>query len=300
MTSLVNDLEAESLRQIWASLGVPGAIDIHTHFMPRNVMDKVWLYFDSVGPLTGVKWPINYRLDEERRVALLRGFGVVAFTSLVYPHKPGMAAWLNSWSADFAAGHPDCLHTGTFFPESSAADYVPAAIEVGTQIFKAHLQVGDYDPNDPLLEPVWGVLEDTGAPIVIHCGSGPTKGRFTGPQPIIELLRRHPRLTLIVAHLGMPEYADFFGLAEQYDNVHLDTTMAFTSFIEGMMPFPARDVPRLAALGSKILFGTDFPNIPHSYLHQVESLQNLDLGDEWLRAVVYGNARKLFPAGPGH
>ena len=62
-----------------------------------------------------------------------------------------------------------------------AGDYVEAAIRDGTQVFKAHVQVGRYEPNDPLLDHVWGVIEDAGVPVVIHCGSGPVPGDYTGP-----------------------------------------------------------------------------------------------------------------------
>ncbi len=36
----------------------------------------------------------------------------------------------------------------------------------------------------------------------------------------------------MVAHLGMPEYDEFLTLAERYPGVLLDTTMAFTPFID--------------------------------------------------------------------
>lgn len=286
--------EAEQLNARWQRLGIPGAIDVHTHFMPRNVMDKVWAYFDSAGPLTGSEWPITYRMAEEERLDRIRSFGVRRFTAMIYPHKPGMAAWLNGWGADFAARTPDCLHTSTFYPEAEAADYVADAIAAGTRVFKAHLQVGDYDPNHPLLEPVWEQLASSGVPLVIHCGSGPAPGRFTGPTRIADLLARHPRLRLIIAHLGMPEYDEFLGLAERYDGVHLDTTMTFTDFAEKRAPFPVEFRSRLVALGQKVLLGTDFPNIPYDYLHQIEALERLDLGDDWLRGVVHDNAARLF------
>src|SRR5262245_28191629 len=123
-------------------LDLPGIIDVHTHFMPEPVMRKVWAYFDSAGPLTGRPWPIAYRDEEQVRLKTLRDFGVRAFTALVYPHKPEMAAWLNGWSAEFAARTPDCLHTATFFPEPGAGEYVASAIEAGARIFKVHIQVG--------------------------------------------------------------------------------------------------------------------------------------------------------------
>ncbi|MGA8546755.1 MAG: amidohydrolase family protein, partial [Mycobacterium sp.] len=173
---MADEDEAAEVRQFWSGLGLPGVIDVHTHFMPKSVMDKVWHYFDSAGPLVGREWPIIYRAAESQRVEMLRQFGVRGFTALVYPHKPQMAAWLNQWAAQFARSTPDCLATATFYPEPDAADYVKAAIGDGIQVFKAHVQVGRYSPNDPLLDHVWGVIEDAGTPVVIHCGSGPVAG----------------------------------------------------------------------------------------------------------------------------
>jgi len=289
----------KSVRDIWQSLGLPGLVDVHTHFMPKNVMDKVWKYFDDAGPLVGRPWPITYRTEEQQRLATLRGFGVLAFTSLVYPHKPGMAAWLNQWAAQFAAQTPDCLSTATFFSEPEAAQYVASAIDAGARVFKAHVQVGAYHPEDPLLDPVWGTLADAGVPVIIHCGSGPAPGRFTGPAPIRRVLQRHPGLRLIVAHLGMPEYTDFLDICEQYDGVYLDTTMAFTPFMEEVAPFPVDQYRRLADFGERILFGSDFPNIPYSYTDAVRVLTEIDeVDDEWLRNVLYRNGAALFELTP--
>ncbi len=286
--------DEDRVTAFWRGLGLPGLIDVHTHFMPDRVMAKVWAYFDSAGPLVGRPWPIRYRHAEDERVATLRAFGVRAFSSMVYPHKPGMAAWLNAWAARFAARTPDCLHTATFFPEPGAEAYVRDAIRDGARIFKAHVQVGGYDPNDALLDPVWGALAEAGTPIVVHCGSGPAPGKHTGPEPMARLLARHPRLRLIIAHMGMPEYTDFLDLAVRHPGVHLDTTMAFTDFSEESAPLPPAELPRLADLRERILFGSDFPNIPYPYDHALESLARLDLGDDWLRAVCHGNAAALF------
>jgi len=255
--------EAAAVTAFWRDLGLPGLIDIHAHFMPPNVLAKVWAFFeDGRGP-AGLPWPIHYRRPEPERVALLRAFGVRRFGALLYPHKPGMATWLNSWAAGFAARTPDALHTATFFAEPGAGDYVAEAIGAGARLVKAHLQVGGYDPRDDLLDPVWGLLAEARVPVVVHCGSGPTPGRYTGPGPMAEVLARHPRLTAIIAHLGAPEYAEFLDLAGRYAGVHLDTTMAFTDFLNHLAPFPAALLPQLAAAADRILLGSDFPNIPY-------------------------------------
>ncbi|MCW2893981.1 MAG: amidohydrolase 2 [Actinomycetia bacterium] len=275
-------------------VGLDSLIDVHTHFMPERLLAAVRAYFDAAGPLIGRPWPIVYRQDERARVAALRSFGVGAFTALLYPHKPGMTRSLNDWAADFAARTPDCLHTATFFAEPSAAADVRRALDQGARVFKCHLQVGGFDPNDPLLDDAWGLLADACVPVVTHCGSGPVPGRYTGPGPVARLLARHPRLRLVVAHLGMPEYAEFLDLAERHDSVLLDTTMAFTPFIEGGAPFPADELPRLRDVGDRVLLGTDFPNIPYPYPDALESLERAGLGTAWLRAVCRDNAARLF------
>ena len=141
-------------------------------------------------------------------------------------------------------------------------------------------------------------MSEAGVPTVIHCGSGPAPGRVTGPEPIRRLLARHPRLPLIIAHMGMPEYDAFLELAAKHDRVHLDTTMSFTPFIDEMMPMAPETIARLPDFRDRILFGSDFPNIPHSYVEAVHSVLDLELGDEWNRAILHDNAVRLFELQP--
>ncbi len=94
------------------------------------------------------------------------------------------------------------LQSATFYPEPEAAGYVAEALDRGARVFKVHVQVGSFDPRDPLLDAVWARLEETGTPVVIHCGSGPLAGEHTGPEPVTGLLERYPRLQLVIAHLG--------------------------------------------------------------------------------------------------
>ena len=105
-------------------------------------------------------------------------------------------------------------------------------------------------PRHPLLDDVWGQLADAGSPVVIDAGSGPVGNVHTGPEPIAEVLRRHPALTAVIAHAGAPEYREFLALAETYSRVHLDTTMVFTPFFEEMAPFPPDLLPGRALSGS--------------------------------------------------
>lgn len=283
----------------WRGLGLPGLVDMHVHFLPERMQQKVWAYFDAGEQNYGAAWPVHYRLSATERLARLRDLGVVAFPSHPYPHKPGMAQWLNDWSAGFARRTPGCVQTATFYPESGALDYVAAAIEGGARMFKVHVQVGGYDPADPLLDPVWGLLADAALPVTVHSGSSPIPGAHTGPEPIAEVLSRHPRLTVVVAHMGMREYHEHVDLAAGFDRVHLDTTMFGTDYVEAFAPMPPDLPARLADIGDRIVFGTDFPTIPYAYAHQIEALHRLDLGADWMRGVLYDNGARLLGLPPG-
>ncbi|WP_344470489.1 amidohydrolase family protein [Nonomuraea monospora] len=279
----------------WARLGLPGLIDLHVHFLPERMERRVWHHFRHGGPLMGGGWPITYEWPVERRVARLRELGVRTFPALAYAHRPDMAADLNAWTLNFARRTPGCLPSATFYPEPDVAVYVRRALDDGARIFKVHLQVGGFDPRAAELTQVWGLLAEAGVPVVVHASSVPVPGGFVGAGPVGAVLRRHPALRLVIAHLGMPEYDPFFELAARYERVALDTTMAFTDFSEQGMPFPARLRPALLDLGlaGKVVLGSDFPAIPYAYAHQLDALARLDLGDAWLRAVCWHNGAAM-------
>jgi predicted TIM-barrel fold metal-dependent hydrolase len=69
--------------------------------------------------------------------------------------------------------------------------------------------------------------------------------------------------------------------------------MAFTDFMTSRSPFPADLRPRLIDLADRVVLGSDFPNIPYPYAHQIEALIRLDLGDDWLRRVLHDNGMRL-------
>ncbi|MBV9322043.1 MAG: amidohydrolase family protein [Mycobacterium sp.] len=84
-------------------------------------------------------------------------------------------------------------------------------------------------------------------------------------------------------------------LIERWSQLRLDTTMVFTPFVDETMPFPPAHQHRLQQLGDRILFGSDFPNIPYSYADAMRSITRLPgVDDNWLRAVFYKNAATLF------
>jgi uncharacterized protein len=293
MTTTPGPAADDDVPEYVAALSLPGLADIHVHFLPESLQRRVWAYFDDAETNYGLAWPIRYRLDEGARLAILRRIGLQAVPALTYAHKPGMAQWLNEWGRRFAERVEDGVHCATLYPEPGVGDYVAAAIADGARLFKVHIQVGGFAPDDPRLDEAWGILAAGRMPVVIHCGSAPVDGPHTGPERISRLLARHPDLVLVIAHLGMPEYNEFADLAEAHTGVHLDTTMCGTDFSNGFAPLPDAYVERLAGLVDKVVLGSDFPSIPYPYAHQIQALARLGLGDEWMRAVLWSNGARL-------
>jgi predicted TIM-barrel fold metal-dependent hydrolase len=205
-----------------------------------------------------------------------------------------MAEWLNEWLRDFAARTEDAVPTATFFPEPEVDVYLAKALDAGARCVKAHVQIGGFDPRASELDGAWGMLADAGVPVVVHCGHGPRAGAFTGLDVFDEVLRRHPALTAVLAHAGMPDYEAAFDLVSRYPNVHVDTTMVGVRFSP-----PLGDEFRslLARHPDRVVLGTDFPNIPYEYAHQIEVIADWAgdrrLGPDFLRAALHDTPARL-------
>lgn len=275
-----------------AALGIPGIIDAHVHFLPDSIQNAVWRWFDRATP----PWPITYRSSADERLQILAKLGVRHHTALAYAHRPGMLPFLNDHTLGLARSVPAVIPTFTIYPEPGVAAETARCLAAGGQAVKVHLQVGGFDATDPLLDEAWRSLQDAAVPVVLHAGAvadGSGNEEWCGPEPVRRLLARFPRLRIVIAHLGAPDHDAFVALAEEHDGVWLDTAMVFTD-PPYLGPSPTHLVERLGALGNRIVFGSDFPTIPHQFAAQVSGLADLGLGDDWLRAVLWTNGLRLF------
>jgi len=270
------------------AIGLGGLIDAHCHWFPMTVLRKIWAYFDEH------YWPITYRQMPEGRLEWLHRNKVSAYTTLNYAHRPNMAAWLNEWTRDFADRNPAAIPCGTFYQEPGVEDEVARCVEeYGFKGFKLHVRVSRMDPTQDLLHGAFARVARAGLPVVIHIGSAPDPGEFTAPGYLRTLLETHPDLKVIVAHMGAWEWADYVDMAEAFPNVYLDTTMVFTGFV-ACDPYPAELMARLEGLSHKLLFGSDFPNIPYPLSHAVQGILALPLSDGAKRRILAENAAAMF------
>ena len=279
-----------------ADLGLDGIVDLHVHAMPDRLQRAVWAFFDR---LQDPPWPIRYRQDERARLAALERLGVVAHTALAYAHRPGMLDWLNTHTLDLADAHPQVVPTFTIYPQPDVDAATADAIARGGAVVKVHTQVGRFHTTDPRLDGAWRQIARARLPVVLHATAvhGVDGGQaWCGIDAVRALLDRHPDLVLVVAHVGMPEYDAAVTLAEEAEDVHLDLSMTLHDTWRGSdvhVDVPPPVLARLHDLAPRLVFGSDFPSIPHDYATQVRALARLGLEDAALGDVLTHNARRL-------
>jgi hypothetical protein len=139
------------------------------------------------------------------------------------------------------------------------------------------------------------MLIDRGKWLITHIGTAPYRNKFVGYSNFLKFLEKYSEMQVIVAHMGAFEYNKFLGLLDKYQNLYLDTAMIYIP--ENI--FPERRTKRpseeeLISYQDRILFGSDFPNIPYEYENSTKGLLALELSRNFYQNIFYNNAKKIF------
>lgn len=285
-----NDVEGDAPPAALAGLPL---LDAHVHLFPERVFDAIWRWFDAHA------WPVRYRLYTDAVLDFLQARGVRQVVALHYAHRPGMAEALNRYLLEVARRRPEVIPTATVFPgEPGAAEILRRAFGDGARGVKIHCHVQRVAPDDPRLDPVYTEAARAGMPVVIHAGREPSSEAYgidcralCSAEKVSRVLARHPDTTLVVPHLGADELQPFEALLDRHPRLYLDTTM----MLAGYFPIaPDRALP--ARRADRLLYGTDFPNIPYAWDRELRWLAGADLSRAQAAAILGGNARALFCA----
>jgi len=276
-------------------------IDIHTHLHPPKLFAAIRRWFAEHS-----EWDMAGAPTEPQAVAdVLHAHGVRRFVFCSYAHKPGMASDLNAWLAQTSrdlGGYG--LPLATVHPgDAGCLDDLRTALDDGCIGLKLHEDVQRLEVDDARLEPVFATLAERGAFALVHVGPIPWDyPPDAGAARVARVLERHPQLRLVVAHYGVPDTDRFFALMDEHPGLYLDTTMVFASQSpmhislarpHGLETVPEIDCEALEMHADRVLYGTDYPNIPFTYPTERDAIVALGLGGATQRAILHDNAAAL-------
>lgn len=266
-------------------------VDAHVHVFPDLLFDAVWGWFDQFG------WPIRYRLYTDALLAFLFKRGVRHIVALQYAHKPGIARELNRYLAGLVRRYSAVTGLATVFPgEAGTREILETAFNDGLKGVKLHSHVQCFRMDSPGMHAVYRICSERGLPLVIHAGREPKSPAYAcDPYEICHwtfverVLEAYPELKLVVPHLGADEFDAYRRLQERFDHLWLDTTMMLADYLPVEYP---PDIGRLRP--ERLMFGTDFPNIPYAWDRELRRIDDLGLPDESRRWILADTARALY------
>ena len=281
-------------------------IDSHTHILPdefrqeRARILRADATFAALFSETGAKTATAAALIASMDRA---GVGVSAAAGYGWTDE-GVARLANDYALDAARRHP-----GRIVPFCSAnpldgeraAREVRRCAEAGARgIGELHPDTQGFSSSDPAvlrrLAPLMEAARAFGLPVLVHASEPvghayPGKGTFT-PDRALALAQAYPENVLVFAHFGggLPFHALMPEVARALDNVYFDS--AAQPFLYTPVAYAAA---ALAAGGSRILFGSDFPLVSQQRALRAARSGGLDGHDEG--RVLGSNAGGLFGAG---
>lgn len=268
-------------------------IDAHTHLHPDWLFRAIRRWFAESSD-----WKLTYPTDPERVAAFLRARGVERFVYFSYAHKPGIAREINRWLRATARTLPDGIPLGTVHPgDADPVGIVEEALTgFGFRGLKLHIQVQRFRPDDPRMLPIYARLVELDRVLVIHVAGAvgaPAATEYVGVERFAPVLERFPDLRVAICHMGAPETGLCVQLLERYPRVFLDTTMAMSERGLRSLGYDAVPVSRelLLRWQDRILFGSDFPNLPYDYEEERRWAWDRELPLEVCRKVFNANAR---------
>ena len=283
----INDVEGTKIPDSF-----PFIIDSHVHIFPHKIFKSIWKWFDEYG------WPIRYRLKSPKIFEFLLSRGVGHIVAMQYAHKPGIAHDLNLYMVGQCREYPQQI-TGmaTVFPgEEGSEDILKHAFENGLKGVKLHSHVQCFDMNSDVMDIIYEICSSRGKPIVMHVSKEPKSPAYEcdpyqlcSAQKLERVVRNYPKLKICVPHLGIDEFSSYQLLIEKYDNLWLDTAMALTDYLPKSNPPPLNEMRT-----DRIMYGSDFPNIPYAWDRELKHIHKTGLSDKTLELILGKNAIDFF------
>jgi len=190
------------------------------------------------------------------------------------------------------------IGTGTVFPgERDATAIIEEAFGMGLAGIKLHAHVQYFAADDQVMRNIYRACSNHNKPLIMHVGREPKNLHYPykrdpyetcNAQKLEQVLRNYPDLRICVPHLGANEFDQYRRLLERYDNLWVDTAMVLAEYLPSLKCLGLSDLR-----ADRVLFGTDFPNIPYAWDREIRRLEALHLPARFLEDILSGNALEL-------
>jgi len=270
---------------------VTRVMDCHVHVFPDRIFEAIRKWFDTYA------WPIRYKLTAQEALDFLLSRGVDRIAALQYAHKPGIARELNSYMARLCERNEKVIGMATVFPgEKDASRILEEAFRLGLHGVKLHSHVQCFNMESKAMNQIYEVCAGHGKPLIMHVGREPKSEAYAcdpymlcSADKVEKVLRNHPDLKLCVPHLGADEFSAYRRLLERFDHIWVDTTMMMAEY------FPYTISSEFEGMRTdRIMYGTDFPNIPYAWDREIKRMMAFDLSEDTWDRILFRNAVEFF------
>lgn len=230
--------------------------------------------------------------------------------------KAGVEAVLVAFDIETVTGTPPCSneyvakmrdsHPGVIRQAWAAVDPLKgdAAIgeankaikQLGLLGFHFHPIMGHFSVDDRRLYRLWETIDALKVPVMIDVGTtGMGAGlpgglgaviRHAHPAAIDRLAADFPSLNIVAAHPGWPWTEEMIAVALHKGNVSWE----LSGWAPKYFPEPLKRDIR-SRLKDKIMFGSDYPSIPHERLFR--EWGELGYSEELMEKIFHGNAERI-------
>ena len=266
-------------------------IDFHTHCFPDALAPRAIEKLSAIGGIPaltdGTAAGLMQKMEE---------CGVARAVICNIATNDRQTANVNRFAIETRAAYPRLCPLGSVNPMSSPdfiAGQLAALHEAGIPGIKIHPDYMGVELDDPRFDGIFEQCEALGMFVITHAGwdfVSPDR-IHAGPERTENVLKRHPKLTLVAAHFGGNRQWDEVEQRLIGRNVWLDVSLTAMFALD-----PAQFRRMLLAHDpERLLFGSDLPWAdPAETLRKLESLA---LPAALMDQITYQNAEALIGKG---